>query len=198
MSAVFRLVFPFFLIAVLAGCSTPPPGNSFPQQTWAHKPPLALLVGDVVVERRYRDRGDLPHVETQAPRSPAAEMENWTRRRLVAAGSGGQARLVILQAPILQSLRPVEESAFPLFGDNKPGKRLEGTLSVELVVTSTSGAVVGRVQAQANQITTLPSDTTLNEREQALFELVEALLVSMDTEMERQIRLHLRDYLVGG
>ena len=37
---------------------------------------------------------------------------------------------------------------------------------------------------------------TLNEREEALFDMVQALLVNMDREMESQINRHLSDYLV--
>ncbi|MEJ2027768.1 MAG: hypothetical protein P8X52_10100, partial [Limibacillus sp.] len=72
----------------------------------------------------------------------------------------------------------------------------QGTRIASLTITNGSGVTVGRVEAQARQTTELPQGMTLNEREEALFDMVQALLVNMDREMESQINRHLSDYLV--
>jgi hypothetical protein len=180
---------------LLAACSTPPPGNAFPEQSWAHKPKIKLLVGEIVVEQSYRDRVEPPNAERQAPRTPSQEMRNWAQRRLLAAGSGGRATLTISEGSILQTDLPAGKGTFSFFSSSA-ARRFQGTLIASLTITNGSGVTVGRVEAQARQTTELPQGMSLNEREEALFDMVQALLVNMDREMESQINRHLSDYLV--
>lgn len=183
------------LFVLVTACSTPPPGNAFPEQSWAHKPKIKLLVGEIAVEQTYRDRVEPPHAERQAPRTPSEEMRNWAQRRLLAAGSGGRATLTIYEGSILQTDLPADKGTFSFF-NSTAARRFQGTLVVALTITNASGVTVGRVEAEARQTTELPQGMSLNEREEALFEMVQALLVSMDGEMEGQVRRHLSGYIV--
>ena len=185
----------FAALLLLAGCSTPPPGNSFPEQSWDHKPDIRLLVGEIRVEKQYIDKAPYPHAELQAPRTPSQALENWARRRLVAAGSGGRAVLTITDGRIVQSDLPEDKGTLSFFTTQRAHK-FDGRLAARLSVENASGLQVGQVEAVATRYVTIGSGVTLNEREQLLFQLVEEMAASLDQEMEKQVRLHLGPYVV--
>lgn len=186
-----------FLAALflLAGCSTPPPGNSFAEQTWDHKPDIRLLVGEIRVDKQYIDQAPYPHAELQAPRTPSQALENWARRRLVAAGSGGRAVLTITDGRIVQSDLPEDKGTLSFFSSQRAHK-FDGRLAARLSIENASGVRVGQVEAVATRYVSIGSGVTLNEREELLFQLVEQMVASLDQEMEKQVRLHLGPYTV--
>lgn len=190
---LFPLVFAALLL--LAGCSTPPPGNAFPEQSWDHKPDIRLLVGEIRVEKQYIDKAPYPHAELQAPRTPSQDLETWARRRLVAAGSGGRAQLTITDGRIVQSDLPEGKGTFSFFTTQRAHK-FDGRLAARLSILNASGLQVGQVEAVATRYVTIGAGVTLNEREKLLFQLVEEMVASLDREMEKQIYLHLDSYLV--
>ena len=180
----------------MASCSTPSPGNRFPEQTWDHKPDIRLLVSRIVVERVYQDRSVPPHVETQAPKSPAAAAEAWARQRLAAVGSGGTARVIITDGRVVQKELSSADSSFGLFSGG-PRREFDGTLQVRLVIENVSGLGVGQVEAMVTRRAAFDAGVNLNERERLLYRMVEEMTLDLDKEMEAQIRRHLGAVLAG-
>ena len=198
-------------LPLMASCSTPSPGNRFPEQTWDHKPDIRLLVSRIVVERVYQDRSVPPHVETQAPKSPAAAAEAWARQRLAAVGSGGTARVIITDGRVVQKELSSADSSFGLFSGG-PRREFDGTLQVlprlDVLAQRHVGIADGQsdlgldlglleVEAMVTRRAAFDAGVNLNERERLLYRMVEEMTLDLDKEMEAQIRRHLGAVLAG-
>lgn len=174
-------------LLVLGACTTPPPEAAFPQITFAHKAPIKLAVGEVVVERAYSSPGAPPNVEHLFQVPPGAAAERWARDRLVAAGTGGRARYVVKEASVVEV--PLETSGgIKGLVTTEQSERYDARLAVEIELVAEGGRTEGTATARAERSISVPEDATLTEREQAWFRMVETMMTELDAQLEQTIR----------
>lgn len=186
-----RLVFAALSAAVvLAACDTTPPKHDLPQITFAHLAPITLDVGRVEVVSNYVPPLKAPNVEHRFPILPEAAMKRWAADRLKAGGAAGTARFVITDAAVVEEPLPLSKGLAGIF-KKEQAERYNGTAEASLEIIDARGLRKGFASARAFYSRTVAEDVSMNERERAWFEIVEALMLVFDSEMEQNMRQYL-------
>ena len=165
----------------LAGCggdAPPPAAEVFPALDYSYLPKLRLGVASVEVDDTWAPAADSgQHVEYLSAVQPLDALRDLAHTRLVASGSGGQARFVIEDASIIQH-----------------GDRLDGSLAVRLDVSTGDGTRSGFAEARVARSLPEAPDQPDGGRG-AAYQLTRQMLDDMNVEFEFQVRRTLRDYL---
>lgn len=181
----------------LAGCTTPPPQNRFPELTYGHLPKLQLDVQRIYIFSEYKSPFAPPNIEQDMPVSPEQAMRRWAADRLVATGKPGHsAQFVITDAKVTDTKLPKTPGLQGVFTTDQ-SDRYDSSFAARLVIRADAGYYgTGQASAQATRARTVPEGLSINERNKVWFELVEATMNSFNTEMEAQIRKNLARFLV--
>mgnify|MGYP000343437680 CR=1 FL=1 len=192
-----RLIF-IALIAtvagVLASCETQPPQLTLPELTFTHLPAFKLDAARVELVSEYTSPMAPPNIEHQVPASPEAALRRWARDRLTAGGMAGVARFTIIEASVVESDLPVTKGVTGAFTKDQ-AKREIATVDAKLEVFDDRGFRRGIATSRGSLSRTLPEGITLNERDKALYSLVEDLMKSFDEQMSANIRQYLGGFL---
>jgi len=74
-------------------------------------------------------------------------------------------------------------------------ERYTATIEAIIELQGANAAERGHATARVTRSTTVREDASLHDRERVQFELVEALMVQFDAEMEKNIRAHLANWI---
>ena len=85
-------------LIALGGCNSSLPSDRLPEMTFRHLPQIQLLVSDIQIETTAPQSTEPPNIAHLFPTPPEQALRNWARDRLVARGTGGQARFTIVRA----------------------------------------------------------------------------------------------------
>lgn len=181
--------------ALLAGaCAQVPPPPVMAEITFAHLSPYNLAVGSVEVESQFTAPLTPPHAEHKVPQAPETVMRRWAADRLVAAGGEPFVRFVILDATVTEHALETDGTLTAVF-TNEQALRYEAIAEGSVEVRSQTGAYLGNASVRVTRAVTIPENASLNEREKAQFDLVDRLMQNFNTEMDANIRAHLKQWL---
>ncbi|GAB0113699.1 hypothetical protein [Acidisoma sp. C75] len=172
------LVLPLLLAACSGGESMP---QSFPPLRYNYLAPISLNVGSIENEVRFAEAQDGSSLDAMSPESPLQAVEQMIQDRLVAAGTGGTAKVIINAASINQ----VNDTAV-------------GNVSIRLVLTSADGRQRGYTDATVSRTRTMPDTTDPTALRAFLYSMTQELVSAANVELEYQIRHNLAAWLVGG
>lgn len=172
----------------LAGCTSTVEVQKFPNITFAHTLKIGLNVAAIEVVRQYAEPVD-------APQAPAAVLERWAHDRLVAKGTEGVARLVITDGAVTSEKLKVETGITGAF-KNDQAERLTAKAAATLEILDVRGFKRGSASASESGTQTIPEDASLNDRDQALFDLVDRVTKGFDARMDGAIRHYLGVYVM--
>jgi hypothetical protein len=182
------------LIVFLAmtGCESPPSRVPFPEITFTHLPDIRLDVATIEIIEAYQSPGVDPNVEHLYPVTPAEAARRWAEDRLVAVGIDGFARFIILDASAVE-----QRNAPPPAGSSSadPRDRYNMRTAIRIEIVKANGAQTAFVAAEATLQQYVDPATTLNERERIWFGNVEALMKTLDAELQRTIDSGFGPYL---
>lgn len=181
-------------IVFLAGCATEVQKPGFPQISFAHLQPISLNVARVEVENRYVSPATRPNVEHEFPVSPAAAASNWGRDRLRAVGRTGTARVVVHRASVVEV--PLKRST-GLKGafTRDQSERYDAIIDMMVEVRDAQGNVRVTAESTAKRSRSVSENISLNEREKIWFEMTETMMADLNTSLENQIRIHMKEWL---
>ena len=183
------------IAVLLAGACAEPPRLIYPEIDFGGRPALSLAVSDVEVTDLYRPPLARPHVEHLAPVAPAAAFRRWAGLRLHAAGGGARLRVAIEDARIVETPLETDDSLLGLL-TAEPAARLEGRGAVSVALTGPGGEVLATARAEAFEVREVPEDATLNERDELMYQIVEALAGRLDGILETEIRRYFGRWLL--
>ena len=167
------------LALAVAGCATGAPvGDNFPPLRYNYLPVLKLNVASIEIENEWQPGDEPDHVESVAPETPLAALRQMAEDRLAAYGTSGRAVFVIEDASL-----------------EHDGSSLTGSFAVRLDVYSANGTKAGFAEARVTQSAHAPSGGEAALR-QALYNLTQALMNTMNVEFEYQLRRNLGEWLV--
>lgn len=172
----------------LAACETPVRIQNLPDLTFAHLTPIKLNVAKIDVVVRYQSPLRDPNVEHLFSTPPVKALKQWAKDRLRAVGSSGTARLVILNASVVETSL-AQKKGFTATFTKQQSQRYDATVEARLEISSSLGR--GTTSAHAKRFTTVREDITINKRERIWFDLTEALARDFDAAMEKNMRQHL-------
>ncbi len=179
-----------------AACTVAPTQVQWPEITYKHRPPLRFDVGQVVIDKRYREPLAPPNVEHLIPVPPAAFAAQWARDRLVAAGSVGRLVYTIQDASVVETPLDTKSGIEGLFTVDQ-SERYEGHLTVQVRLEGIPGLARASVAAEVERWVTVPEDATLNEREATWFALSKALMNDLDVELEKALFQYMAAHILN-
>jgi len=178
----------------LSACEATVPAQELPELTYQHLGAIELDVGAIDISSNYRAPMAAPNVEHNFPTPPEKALRRWATDRLMAAGPGGLARFVIIDASIRETSLEQKKGLAGAF-TKEQSERYEASVEATLEVVSDGETWRGFVTAKASRSLTVREDATVNDREQAWFSMTEALMRDFDREMESNIRRHLAAWI---
>ena len=187
-SIIFILVLSLFVIS----CETTLQEQKLPDLTFSHLKPIKLNVAKIIVEVRYKPTLREPNVEHLFPTPPAEALKQWAKDRLLPVGVFGEAKLIIIDASAVEKQLPQKEGLAAAF-TRQQSQRYDATVAARLEINSSHGQ--GTAMAEVKRFTSVREDATINIRERAWFDLTESLARNFDVTLEKNIRMHLSDFL---
>ncbi|HUW79674.1 MAG TPA: hypothetical protein VMV54_02120, partial [Acidocella sp.] len=174
----FWFLTPFAAFA-LAGCSNPPPLQTFPTLDYSYLPPIVLKVASLNVVNNYVPTPSQATLIGQDPAPPATVLLTMLNHRIIASGAPGTGTVTIANASIDQI-----------------GGNLTGTITVDINVSSPDGHSTGYAEATVSASRTAPAtDASRNDMQAALYGLTKQLMTNMNVQLQYQIQHNLGSWL---
>src|SRR6185369_3173286 len=176
-------------VTALAGCSTSPPPQRFPELTYGHLGVMRLDVEKVEIVNEYQAPLAPPNVDHLFPIPPERAMRRWAQDRLAANGTPGRyARFVITDAKVTETNLPRSTGITGAFTKDQ-SQRYDLSMSAAIEIREDRGNFrSGYATASTSRSRTVREDITINDREKVWFEMLEQAMNELNTELERQIK----------
>ena len=184
----------FLIVGLVSACETAITPKQFSDLRYTHLPTISLAVARVDVINNYHTSAKKPHVESEFPISPAKVASNWLRDRLSAVGGSDVVQATVTKASVIEV--PLKRSsgirgAFT----NDQSERYDATLALKIDILDSRGNLLGTVSSEAKRSQTVSEDSTLAQREQVWFRMVEAMMADLNRSLEKQLRQHFSRWL---
>ncbi len=184
---------------LLAGCQKSVNRTVWPDITFSHRGSLPMAINGVEVTDASGNATVQPpahDIRNALPLSPLATMDNWANQRIAPMGGYGTARVTITENRFVEVPLDTAQGVEGLF-TNSQSERYEGALGVRVdIVGDPSGS--GFAEARATASRTVPEDFSINQREQALYDMIAAIVANLDDRLVSEIRANLSRWVVQG
>ncbi len=185
---------PLTLLVVAAACETTLTRPEIDTLSYAHLPPLSFDVAQIEIVEVYQPTSLPPNVELAFPTPPSVALKRWVQDRIRAHGSANTLRITILDASAVRTALEANTDIEGVF-TTEQAERIDARLSVKVEIIDAAGPTGTFAAAEAERSRTVPEGLTLDEREQVLAEITEALLNDYNASQEQSIRAHMSAYL---
>lgn len=182
---------------LLAGCRTPP-SEVVPQLTFAGARPLALDVGDLLVQDQTANAapgGAGEVVEGELDEPVAALVGRWARQRFYAVGYSGTARLIIEQAQLRRELLARSQGLRAIVTIDQ-SERYSVAIAVRMALSDPPSARDGFAWASAESSVTIAENATLTQRQQKIHAMLEQAINALDQSLTSQMREKVSSFVV--
>ena len=186
----FILILPIFLL----NACTAPAVNAVPELTFKHLPPIALKVSDIILVSKSVFSTKYPRVGYRFQITPEAAVKKWALDRLQIGGGSKTARFTILDARALETKVNTKKNLTELF-KRMASERYDVILKAQLEILDKRGTPIATVTSTANWIQTVREDTSLTERQNIWFSMIEKSINQLDSKMEQAIRHYMAEFL---
>lgn len=184
----------FLFTSVLAACETPLPAQKIPGITFQNLTPIKLAVAKVEVSSTYREPLAPPNVEHLFPTSPGAALRTWAADRLRAEGGVDVAKFIISNASVVDTKLKIRKGIVGAFFIEQ-SERYDATVEADILIVDADGKQKAFATARASRSTTVAENVSISERQRIQFKLIEALMKDFNTEMEKNIRRYLANWI---
>ena len=182
------------VVFLLTGCATEVQKPGFSQISLAHLQPISLNVARIEVENRYVSPATRPNVEHEFPVSPAAVASNWGRDRLRAVGQSGVARVVVLRASVVEDPLKRTTGVTGAFTRDQ-SERYDAIIDMMVELRDAAGNVRVTAESTAKRSRSVSENVSLIEREKIWFEMTETMMSDLNTALENQVRIHMKEWI---
>lgn len=182
------------VVLLLTGCATEVQKPGFSQISFAHLQPISLNVARIEVENRYVSPATRPNVEHEFPVSPAAVASNWGRDRLRAVGQSGVARVVVRRASVVEVPLKRTTGVTGAFTRDQ-SERYDAIIDMMVELRDADGNVRVTAESTAKRSRSVSENVSLIEREKIWFEMTETMMSDLNTALENQVRIHMKEWI---
>jgi hypothetical protein len=183
-----------FVIFSLASCQINSTSQVFPELTFQHLKLLSLNVARLETVSSYNQPMSAPNVDHLFHTQPASALGSWAKDRLRADGTNSFARFTIIEASVTETKLDKKKGIRGLFTKDQ-SERYDAVLEAKLEIFGESGLSKGFANARATRSITIREDSSINQREQAWFNLTEKLVIDINAELEKNILKYLSEWL---
>lgn len=193
-SSLLRPAGAIFLLA-LAACQVTPEGPRYPELRFTDVPPIRLDVASVDYVEEYVPPQKDPNVDHVFPVTLSSSVRNWTNDRIVAAGSAGVVRVVLVDASVIEVMLEKSTGLTGTFTTDQ-AERYEASVKVRLEIYDGAGKQVGKANIDARRSVTAAEGISLKERDDVWYGLTKTLMADIDRELELTIHRHLARFTI--
>jgi|GEM_PF-3118962 len=179
-----------FCVVSLIGCVSTPEGPPNRDLRFGHLGVVPLDVSDMSVVVGYRAPLKEPHLDHDLRPTPTRVLRNWAEDRLRPRGGVMRGRFVVEDASLEREVLETDKGFSGIF-KKEQAERFVIRLRASILIYDRRGGTVARVRAGVERFRTAPEGVTLNERDDMLFDLIVAAMADFDSEMTKQIKIHL-------
>lgn len=176
-----------------ASCATEPPPQ-FPELRYTHLPQIGLDVAEIRIVDNTAGGTDANRVENRMPVAPKVALTNWAKDRLRADGVSGVAVFTIEEASVVEAKLKQSGGLKGVF-TKEQAERYDAKVAATLKLEGVPRVTQAFAQAQVTHSQTVREDATLNDRDQAWFDLTETVMKDFDPAMSNSIRQHLGQFV---
>lgn len=177
----------FFPLLLAACVSDPVPVDKLQVDT---KPKIGLDVLTVVVLDRTSPIGAASsNNRNEFKPTIGGALRDWATEKFVAAGSTGEAIIIIRDADLKTEQIPHKDSMF----SREQASKYVGHANIEIDISGRAGK--GRAIAEAARFETLPEDPSSNERQAAYMRLLNGLTRDISVKLRAGVNDHLSGFL---
>ncbi len=189
-----RLSFLYLFAVFVSACAANIEKSGFSQITFAHLDPISLDVARIEVKNLYVSPATRPNVEHEFPASLAALAMDWATDRLNAGGSSKVLHLVVQRASVVEV--PLQRSGGlqNLFRRDQ-SERYDAVITILVEIHDEVGNSRVTVETTVSRSQTVPENIPLVQREKVWFEMTEAIMSDLNAALEKQIRIHLKEWV---
>jgi len=193
MTSFFRML-SLVLVALLPAACASVPTPEVPDLAYTDQTPIALSADRrIEIVEEYRPPLSKPHVEHEFRVVPAQIARAWARDRLALSGSGGDVKLTIIDAGVVEE--KLEGGGIGGFLFGAPDRKLTATLRARLDYVGVRGAASATATATVSR--EIPEGASLNEVEAIYFDMLRALKTEFDRALSEQVELRFRPVFGG-
>lgn len=145
--------------------------------------PLLLSAEQIVLEEQTAE----PYSEQGFTFTPASAVRNWVKTRLIADGTPGIVRVILLDASLKRQELKTKGGLRGWFSDDQK-YRYDGRIHLRIVhQPSNPQHGASQAEAQASAYFTMPEDATVNQLEEKAGEMVRGLMQRTELELENNM-----------
>lgn len=184
---------------LLGACQTSVDRTVWPDITFGHRESVAMAVGGVEVSDVSAPGAVQPpahDIRNALPVSPLTTMDTWAHQRINALGGYGTALVKITENRFVEVPLETEQGVGGLF-TNSQSERYEGAMTVRIEIVG-DPAGQGFVEARSAASRTVPEDYSINQREQALYDMVATIVKNLDERLVTEMRANLTRWVMMG
>ena len=175
---------------LLASCGPPAMTPNFADIHFTSGP-LALQASQIIIRNQSATAGDPGY-----PVQPVHAMENWANDRLRPNGQGGPARFTINASAAVKNI-PANTSGISGAVTDQISQQYDVTVDGTLELLDDHQMAIRSVRATAARAMTVLQSSTINDRDQARYDLVKATMTDFDRQIEEQMRNNFGTYLLS-
>ena len=184
---------------LLGACQTSVDRTVWPDITFGHREAVAMSVAGVEVSDVSAPGAVQPpayDIRNALPVSPLATMDAWAHQRINALGGYGTALVKITENRFVEVPLETEQGVGGLF-TNSQSERYEGAMTVRIEIVG-DPAGQGFVEARSAASRTVPEDYSINQREQALYDMIATIVKNLDERLVAEMRANLSRWVMMG
>lgn len=176
------------LMLALSSCQTAPPVSEVPELAFTTMPKTNLNVSRIEIVNNFHPTMAAPHIEHLFRQPPALVAQRMLENGLVANGSYNTLRVTIDDASVVRRDLPVSKGIFDLFNNEEAEEfKAHVALRFELLAEG-SERVEGHATVTSDRLTTLLEDASPVDRDNAYFELDEAIRNDLQAGFDGVVR----------
>lgn len=184
-----------FFALLLAACT---PSADLPAPiglAYLANKPLHLNVARVEVIKKYQSSSTPPHVENDFPVPPVAMIQQWVQDRLLPVGKTGYAVVTIEDASVIEtSLKGTP--GFKGWFTVDQSEQYDANISVKIEVFDDSGNLKSFAYARTKGSRTVGENLTLGQRRKVWIVMMEKIMNNLDAELDHNVKMYLKDYVI--
>ncbi|MBV6631543.1 MAG: hypothetical protein KI792_00775 [Alphaproteobacteria bacterium] len=174
----------------VAGCASPPPTADLPRLTFEQLRPIRFDVAQLEVRNNYQPKFFPPHVEHKLVQPPYEAMDLWAKRRIQPVANNGEALLVIHDASMTEQQVAGGKRLGPITV-SQPVYEYFANFAVRMDAVSPFWDLSGFAEARAEGRLRLDDQSTLDQRERALIDLMDLTIADLDRAFVAQLQRNL-------
>lgn len=171
------------------GCSLSPPVSSVPELTFDQVRKVPLNVNRIDIIDNYQSPLKAPYAEQKFKQTPEHVATLLIQKQLQAAGGPNALRAIIEDASVIEEDLPQPRDATAMFARQPPKLyRAKVVVRFEMYDEAAPDIVLGNANLAVTRNKSVGGDISLAARDQAFFDLNEALMADLSSGLQTTIK----------